>query len=70
MGLIERLRFNAYFYWMVRYPWTHPLLMPLVRRHVPALATLSSLLVPFHRYVSLYPVRRPPRLVGGGEGRA
>ena len=55
---------------MVRYPWTHPLLMPLVRRHVPALATLSSLLVPFHRYVSLYPVRRPPRLVGGGEGRA
>ena len=39
---------------MVRYPWTHPLLMPLVRRHVPALATLSSLLVPFHRYVSLY----------------
>lgn len=47
-------RFNAYFYWMVRYPRVEPLLMPLVRRHVPALATLSSLLVSFHRYVSLY----------------
>lgn len=47
-------RFNAYFYWMVRAPWTEPLFMALVRRDIPALPTLSALLVSFHRYVSLF----------------
>ena len=51
-------RFNAYFYWMVRYPWLEPLLMPLVRRELPVvgplLAKASSLAVSLHRYVCLF----------------
>ncbi len=47
-------RFNAYFYWMVRAPWSEPLLMPLVKHAIPVLPMLSSLLVSFHRYISLF----------------
>ncbi|WP_243312283.1 B12-binding domain-containing radical SAM protein [Fundidesulfovibrio agrisoli] len=51
-------RFNAYFYWMVRYPWLERPLMALVKHPVPVLgpvlAKVSSLAVSLHRYACLF----------------
>lgn len=46
-------RFNAYFYWMVRYPGLRGILMRLVRTGPEFLVRLSLLLTSFHRYVHL-----------------
>ncbi len=46
-------RFNAYFYWMVRYPILRKPLMALVRKGPSLAGRASLLLTSFHRYVSL-----------------
>jgi radical SAM superfamily enzyme YgiQ (UPF0313 family) len=47
-------RFNAYFYWMVRYPLLESILLPLTRRGLPLLEKAALLSASFHRYASLY----------------
>lgn len=47
-------RFNAYFYWMSRYPRSEKLLMRIMSMRIPALDSISSLLASFHRYVCLF----------------
>lgn len=46
-------RFNAYFYWMSRYPWLERPLTELTERSFPGLEKLSSLATSFHRFVCL-----------------
>jgi radical SAM superfamily enzyme YgiQ (UPF0313 family) len=46
-------RFNAYFYWMARYPVLEPALMAFTRRSWPVLEKIASLTASFHRFVGL-----------------
>lgn len=47
---------NAYFYWIIRYPWIRNVLMFFVNHPVRSLSRISLLLVSLHRYSSLmYP---------------
>lgn len=47
-------RFNAYFYWMTRYPVLEPLGMALVRRRLPLVEKAAALAASFHRYSGLF----------------
>jgi radical SAM superfamily enzyme YgiQ (UPF0313 family) len=47
------VRFNAYFYWMARYPFLEPAFMALTRRPRPFLEKTAALAASFHRYVGL-----------------
>jgi radical SAM superfamily enzyme YgiQ (UPF0313 family) len=46
-------RFNAYFYWMARYPVLEPAFMAFTRGSWPVLEKAASLAASFHRFVGL-----------------